>query len=63
MKKIFDENQQRIAEQEEKLQTLRIEREALIHLLEKYDHDIETKEKWIARCTIENKFIARNNLF
>ena len=51
-KRKFIENNDRIHEQEEKLQKLRLERETLIHQIEKYDNDIERKEKWIQRCYI-----------
>lgn len=61
-KRKFIENNDRIHEQEEKLQKLRLERETLIHQIRKYDNDIERKERWIQRCYIENKFIADNGL-
>lgn len=58
----FSENNQRIFEQEEKLQILREERQALLSRIEKYDNDISRKERWIQRCYIENKFMADNDL-
>lgn len=63
MKEIFNDNEQRIKDETEKLQILRLEREKLLYQVEKYDHDIAQKERKIQRCTTENKFILRNKLF
>lgn len=63
MKDIFNDNEQRIKDETEKLQILRLEREKLLYQVEKYDHDIQQKERKIQRCTTENKFILRNKLF
>lgn len=62
MQEIFDENKQRILEESKKIAILCTERERLMSQVEKYDHDIEQKERKIKRCLIENKFIKRNNL-